>query len=85
MTATTVPALDKTFQILDLITASSQPLTAAQVAKELDLPRAPLTISYRAYWASTSSIKTTTVVFIWAPIYCTGQVSMSVNKGDTVI
>lgn len=39
MTATTVPALDKTFQILDLITASAQPLTAAQIAKTLELPR----------------------------------------------
>jgi DNA-binding IclR family transcriptional regulator len=34
-----VPALDKTFQILDLITDSSQPLTAAYIAKQLDLPR----------------------------------------------
>ncbi|MFT5121110.1 MAG: hypothetical protein ACI9MD_002213, partial [Psychrobacter glaciei] len=29
MSTTAVPALDKTFQILDLITASQQPLTAA--------------------------------------------------------
>ena len=39
MNATAVPALDRMFQILDLITASSQPLTAAQIAKELALPR----------------------------------------------
>ena len=39
MNSTTVPALDKMFQILDLITASPQPLTAAQIAKELELPR----------------------------------------------
>lgn len=39
MSTTTVPALDKTFQILDLITASSQPLTAAQIAKNLSLAR----------------------------------------------
>ncbi len=36
---TAVPALDKMFQILDLITASAQPLTAAQLAKQLALPR----------------------------------------------
>ncbi|MEN2751413.1 IclR family transcriptional regulator [Psychrobacter sp. FBL11] len=39
MSSIAVPALDKTFQILDLITASTQPLTAAHIAKELDLPR----------------------------------------------
>ena len=39
MSTTAVPALDKTFQILDLITDSTQPLTAAHIAKELDLPR----------------------------------------------
>lgn len=39
MSATAVPALDKTFQILDLITASSQPLTAAHIAKQLGLAR----------------------------------------------
>ena len=39
MSTTAVPALDKTFQILDLITDSAQPLTAAHIAKELDLPR----------------------------------------------
>ena len=39
MNTTAVPALDKTFQILDLITASQQPLTAAHIAKELKLPR----------------------------------------------
>ena len=39
MSSTAVPALDKTFQILDLITDSSQPLTAAHIAKELNLPR----------------------------------------------
>ena len=39
MSTTTVPALDKTFQILDLITASPQPLTAAHIAKQLALPR----------------------------------------------
>lgn len=39
MTTTAVPALDKTFQILDLITASPQPLTAAHIAKQLQLPR----------------------------------------------
>ena len=39
MSSTAVPALDKTFQILDLITDSSQPLTAAHIAKELGLPR----------------------------------------------
>ena len=39
MSTTAVPALDKTFQILDLITDSQQPLTAAYIAKELDLPR----------------------------------------------
>ncbi|OLF36164.1 IclR family transcriptional regulator [Psychrobacter sp. Cmf 22.2] len=39
MSSTAVPALDKTFQILDLITASAQPLTAAHIAKELELPR----------------------------------------------
>lgn len=39
MSTTTVPALEKTFQILDLITASSQPLTAAHIAKQLALPR----------------------------------------------
>ncbi|WP_201582999.1 IclR family transcriptional regulator [Psychrobacter jeotgali] len=39
MSTTAVPALDKTFQILDLITAASQPLTAAQIAKQLALPR----------------------------------------------
>ncbi|WP_182406705.1 IclR family transcriptional regulator [Psychrobacter sp. GP33] len=39
MNSTTVPALDKMFQILDLITANPQPLTAAQIAKELALPR----------------------------------------------
>lgn len=39
MNTTTVPALDKTFQILDLITDSAQPLTAASIAKQLTLPR----------------------------------------------
>ncbi|MGP5120532.1 IclR family transcriptional regulator [Psychrobacter alimentarius] len=39
MSVTSVPALDKTFQILDLITDSLQPLTAAHISKELDLPR----------------------------------------------
>ncbi|WP_350560865.1 IclR family transcriptional regulator [Psychrobacter sp. CAL346-MNA-CIBAN-0220] len=39
MSTTAVPALDKTFQILDLITDSSQPLTAAHIAKELELAR----------------------------------------------
>ncbi len=39
MNTTVVPALDKTFQILDLITDSSQPLTAAHIAKQLRLPR----------------------------------------------
>ena len=39
MSTTAVPALDKTFQILDLITDSSQPLTAAHIAKALGLPR----------------------------------------------
>lgn len=39
MSTTAVPALDKTFQILDLITDSVQPLTAATIAKQLDLPR----------------------------------------------
>lgn len=39
MSSTAVPALDKTFQILDLITASPQPLTAAQIAKSLSLAR----------------------------------------------
>ncbi len=39
MSTSAVPALDKTFQILDLITASSQPLTAAQIAKNLALAR----------------------------------------------
>ena len=39
MSTTAVPALDKTFQILDLITDSTQPLTAAHIAKKLDLPR----------------------------------------------
>ena len=39
MTTTAVPALDKTFQILDLITDSAQPLTAAHIAKQLELPR----------------------------------------------
>ena len=39
MSTTTVPALDKTFQILDLITDSAQPLTAAHIAKALNLPR----------------------------------------------
>lgn len=39
MSTIAVPALDKTFQILDLITASSQPLTAAYIAKELGLAR----------------------------------------------
>lgn len=39
MGSTSVPALDKTFQILDLITASSQSLTGAQIAKSLALPR----------------------------------------------
>jgi DNA-binding IclR family transcriptional regulator len=39
MSTTTVPALEKTFQILDLITASSQPLTAAHIAKQLGLAR----------------------------------------------
>lgn len=36
---TLVPALEKTFQILDLITASHQPLTGADIAKQLQLPR----------------------------------------------
>ena len=39
MSTTAVPALDKMFQILDLITDSPQPLTAAHIAKQLDLPR----------------------------------------------
>lgn len=39
MSTTAVPALDKTFQILDLITDSGQPLTAAHIARQLDLPR----------------------------------------------
>ena len=39
MSTTAVPALDKTFQILDLITDSTQPLTAAHIAKTLNLPR----------------------------------------------
>lgn len=39
MTTTAVPALDKTFMILDLITDSAQPLTAAHIAKQLHLPR----------------------------------------------
>lgn len=39
MSTVVVPALDKTFQILDLITDSAQPLTAAQIAKALNLPR----------------------------------------------
>ena len=39
MSTTAVPALDKTFQILDLITDSAQPLTAAHIAKALNLPR----------------------------------------------
>ncbi|WP_367104002.1 IclR family transcriptional regulator [uncultured Psychrobacter sp.] len=39
MSTTAVPALDKTFQILDLITANPQPLTAAQIAKQLQLAR----------------------------------------------
>lgn len=34
-----VPALEKAFQILDLITASHQPLTGAEIAKQLHLPR----------------------------------------------
>ncbi len=39
MNTNTVPALDKTFQILDLITDSPQPLTAAHIAKQLGLAR----------------------------------------------
>ena len=39
MSSTAVPALDKMFQILDLITDSPQPLTAAHIAKQLNLPR----------------------------------------------
>lgn len=39
MSTASVPALDKTFQILDLITDSSQPLTAAHIAKQLGLAR----------------------------------------------
>ena len=39
MSSTAVPALDKTFQILDLITDSPHPLTAAHIAKELALPQ----------------------------------------------
>ncbi|WP_201525889.1 IclR family transcriptional regulator [Psychrobacter frigidicola] len=39
MSTTTVPALEKTFQILDLITASPLPLTAAHIAKQLGLAR----------------------------------------------
>lgn len=39
MSSTAVPALDKTFQILDLITASPQPLTAAHIAKQLGIAR----------------------------------------------
>lgn len=39
MSTTAVPALDKTFQILDLITDSPQPLTAAHIAKQLGLAR----------------------------------------------
>ena len=39
MSTTAVPALDKTFQILDLITANTQPLTAAHIAKQLEFPR----------------------------------------------
>ncbi|MGP5011988.1 IclR family transcriptional regulator [Psychrobacter glacincola] len=38
MSTITVPSLEKTFQILDLITASPQPLTAAHIAKKLALP-----------------------------------------------
>lgn len=39
MSTTTVPALDKTFDILDLITAHPQPLSAAQIAKTLGFAR----------------------------------------------
>lgn len=39
MSTTAVPALDKTFQILDLITDSTHPLTAAHIARQLQLPR----------------------------------------------
>lgn len=35
----TVPALDKAFQILDCITMSMQALTAADLAKQLNMPR----------------------------------------------
>lgn len=39
MNTTAVPALDKTFQILDLITESQKPLTSAHISRELKLPR----------------------------------------------
>lgn len=39
MNTTAVPALNKTFQILDLITESQQPLTSAHISRELKLPR----------------------------------------------
>lgn len=38
MSTITVPSLEKTFQILDLITDNPQPLTAAHIAKKLALP-----------------------------------------------
>lgn len=34
-----VPALDKAFQILDCITASNHPMTSAEIAKALNIPR----------------------------------------------
>lgn len=37
--STAVPAIDKMCQILDLITTSPYPLTSAEIATELDLPR----------------------------------------------
>ncbi len=39
MTTTSVPALEKTFQILDLITESPKPLSAAQIANQLGIAR----------------------------------------------
>lgn len=37
--ASTVPALDKAFAILDYVTESPRPVTAAQIAKDLGLPK----------------------------------------------
>lgn len=42
MSSTAVPALHKTFYILNLITDSSQPLIAAHIAKEFELPRSSI-------------------------------------------